>query len=96
MSKIFILFIFSILLFACTQKDSVSHVCGLQADEVYLDYPVDDETVIPLFNLYTFKEKKTMRSIKPGSGPSMMYGVSSIFAALLGKIGCAKKIIGGT
>ena len=56
MDKILILLVFSFSLFACTQKNSMSHVYGLRADEIYLDYPIDDETVVPLFNLYTFRE----------------------------------------
>ena len=55
MKKTIYILLFSVLLMSCSDRTDTNDVCSLQPQEDYLEFAIDDETRIPLFNLYTFQ-----------------------------------------
>ena len=57
MCRFLILFVASFLFISCAEQVKMEDRYVLQPVDNYLEYAIDDETVIPTYNLYTFEEK---------------------------------------
>lgn len=56
MCRFLILFVASFLFISCAEQVKMEDRYVLQPVDNYLEYAIDEETVVPLFNLYTFEE----------------------------------------
>ena len=57
MCRYIVLLVIILLHSACTKQIEIEDKFVLQPVDDYLEYTIDDETVIPTYNLYTFEEK---------------------------------------
>ena len=56
MCRFLILFVASFLFISCAEQVKMEDRYVLQPVDNYLEYAIDDETVVPLYNLYIFKD----------------------------------------
>lgn len=57
MRRNLILLTIILLFFACSEQVETEDEYVLQPVDNYLEYAIDDDTVVPMYNLYTFEEK---------------------------------------